>query len=117
MLPVVLLVEDDPLLFRAYSRALRSPHYDLELAQTPASALAEALTVGDRLKLLITDQNLNGKGEDLARDLRRRLPNLQVLILTGGDWESDEFEVLQKTGGLQALRTKVLEKLGVTRFS
>jgi DNA-binding response OmpR family regulator len=113
MLPVVLLVEDDILLLRLYARILRSPRYELEMATTPQQALSEALTAGDRLKLLITDQNLNGLGEALARDLCQRLPHLQVLILSGMDVET-EYETLAKPFEVETLRKKVLEKLGLT---
>jgi DNA-binding response OmpR family regulator len=114
MLPVVLLVEDDPMLLRTYGRALRSNLYELELVRTPAQALSEALQAGERLKLLITDQNLNGRGEALAHDLCRRLPQLQVLILSGESGLVVEgYEVLEKPFSLEVLRTKVLEKLDI----
>lgn len=113
MLPVVLLVEDDPVLLRTYKRSLRSPHYDLEVALKPSQALSEALLVGERLRLLITDQNLNGKGEELARDLCRRLPKLQVLILSGESNLNVEYEVLEKPFSVETLRAKVLEKLTI----
>lgn len=114
MLPVVLLVEDDPMLLRTYARVLRSPRYELELANNPQQALSEALTAGDRLKLLITDQNLNGLGEALARDLCQRLPHLQVLVLSGTPDLEIDYEVLAKPFGIEVLRAKVLEKLGLT---
>lgn len=114
MLPVVLLVEDDPVLLRTYGRALRqNSSYEVEVASTPAQALSEALLVAERLRLLITDQNLNGRGEDLARDLCRRLPKLQVLILSGESGLNVEYEVLEKPFSLDELRTKVLEKLDI----
>lgn len=114
MLPVVLLVEDDPLLLRTYARALRSPRYELELATNTQQALGEALSAGPRLKLLITDQNLNGLGEALADDLCKRLPGLQVLILSGDtSLKVEGYEVLPKPCSVGELRSKVLEKLGL----
>ncbi len=112
MLPVVLLVEDDPMLLRTYKRVLRSPLYELEMVRTPVQALFEALRIGIRLKLLITDQNLNGRGEDLARDLCRRLPQLQVLILSGEvGLKVEGYDVLEKPFEIDTLQAKVLEKL------
>jgi len=114
MLPVVLLVEDDPVLLRLYGRVLRSARYELELASTPAQALSEALRVGERLKLLITDQNLNGRGEDLARDLCRRLPHLKVLVLSGEvGLKVEGYDVLEKPFEIDVLQAKVLEKLDI----
>lgn len=114
MLPVVLLVEDEPTLLRTYARVLRSPRYELELATSPQQALGEALVAGERLRLLITDQNLNGLGEALADDLCLRLPGLQVLVLSGDHSLQAAYEVLLKPFGAEALRIKVLEKLGLT---
>lgn len=113
MLPVVLLVEDDPVLLRLYGRALRSALYELELVSTPAQALSEALRIGERLKLLITDQNLNGRGEDLARDLCRRLPQLQVLILSGEVGLNVGYDVLEKPFEIDVFQAKVLVKLDI----
>ncbi len=113
-LPVVILVEDDPLLLRVYARFLRSPQYELKLTSNPRQALAEAQLVGDRLKLLITDQNLNGLGEALADDLCGRLPDLQVIIVSGDTKPHDRYDTISKPFNLDDFRTRVLEKLGLT---
>lgn len=110
---MVLLVEDEPMLLRMYGRMLRDPRYELELVSTTAQALSRASLAGERLKLLITDQNLNGRGESLARDLCSRYPKLQVLILSGESGLNVGYEVMEKPFSIDELRTKVLEKLNI----
>jgi DNA-binding NtrC family response regulator len=114
MLSVVLLVEDDPQLLRAFSRMLRSSRYELVLATRPKQALSEALRARDRLRLLITDQNLNGLGEALADDLSSRIPGLRVLVLSGDPYLKTKYEILVKPFGIEGLRDKVLNKLGLS---
>jgi DNA-binding NtrC family response regulator len=114
MLPVVMLVEDDPLLVRACVRLLGSPKYELVIATNPQQALSEAALHGDRLKVLVTDQNLNGLGEALADDLRTRHPELQVIVLSGDTLLQTKYHTIHKPFGLEAFRKAILEKLGLT---
>jgi DNA-binding NtrC family response regulator len=116
MLPVVMLVEDDPQLMRAFSRMLRplSSRFELVVATRPKQALSEALRVGDRLKLLITEQHLNGSGEALADDLGSRFPGLRVVVLSGDHYLRTKYVVLVKPFTIEVFRSKVLEKLGLS---
>jgi DNA-binding NtrC family response regulator len=112
MLPVVLVVEDQPILLRTYGRMLKSPQYELVLASTPKQALNEALRAGDRLKVLITDQNLNGKGEALADNITSRFTGVRVLVTSGDAYLKTKYEVLVKPFDMSELQAKIFEKLG-----
>lgn len=114
MLPVVLLVEDEPLLLRTYVRLLRSPRYELVLANNTQQALTEAFSHGEHLKLLITDQNLNGRGEALADELCTRHLGLQVIVITGDSSLQTKYHTIPKPFGLEMFRRTILEKLGLT---
>lgn len=113
MLPVVLLVEDDPLLIRACVRLLKSTKYELVVANSPQQALTEAALYTDRLKVLVTDQNLNGLGEALADDLLTRHPDLQIIVLSGDTMLQTKYHTLHKPFGLEPFRKIILEKLGL----
>lgn len=114
MLPAVLMVEDEPLLLRTYVRLLRSPRYELVLANTPQQALTEAFRLGEQLKLLVTDQNLNGRGEALADDLCSRHPGLKVIVLSGDTALQTKYYTMSKPFGLEVFRKLILERLGLT---
>lgn len=97
MLPVVLVVEDDPVLLRAYGRILASPEYELVRASTYEEALQQAQQHASRLRVLVTDQCLgSGFGTELAKHLQGEFPDLQVLILTGDTNKVSGYNALLK---------------------
>jgi len=113
-LPVVLVVDDEVVLVTVLGRLLRSPSYEVLVVTTAAEARVVAQQVGERLRLLITDQNLmDGTGVGLADDLRvvRELP---VVLLTGDQFlEHETYEVFPKPFEVDDLRALVHRKLGL----
>jgi len=88
-LPRVLLVEDEPLI-----RMLTTDMLDaLGFATTEAATGAEALAIDDgalaALAGLVIDLGLPDQpGEEVARKLRQRRPDLPVILTTGADASS-----------------------------
>ncbi|WP_210528191.1 PAS domain-containing hybrid sensor histidine kinase/response regulator [Rubellimicrobium arenae] len=95
---VVLLVDDEDLVRMSMAEGLRELGYDVEDVGTAAEAL-EAVRMGFVPDVLVTDHIMPGMlGADLARELRERLPDLPVLMITGYAQLSPE-----QTRGLQVL--------------
>jgi CheY-like chemotaxis protein len=81
--PRVLVVDDEEPVRRFVDHALRTAGYETRLASDGASAL-EFATWFAPFDLLLTDlvmPSLNG--DELARRLRARRPDLKILYLTG----------------------------------
>ena len=81
--PLILLVDDDPVVRLTLSRALTDRGYEIRTAADGQSAI----TILSGLKALpaiaITDLEMAGiNGEDLARVLARRYPDLPVIFMT-----------------------------------
>jgi len=83
----VLVVEDDDGIGAGLVRALVSAGHTAELARTAAEARAAD---PDTFDLALLDLGLpDGDGLDLCRHLRRRRPEMPILILTARDTEAD----------------------------
>jgi two-component system, cell cycle sensor histidine kinase and response regulator CckA len=81
----VLVVDDEPLLLKSAERMLVARGLNVLGAIDGPSALRKAEQVGE-LELLVTDLCLPGMdGVELARHLRRWLPSLKVLFVSGLD--------------------------------
>jgi two-component system, cell cycle sensor histidine kinase and response regulator CckA len=79
----VLIVDDEEPIRELVQRVLERTGFTIVLASDGPSALAAADTI-DRLDLLITDLNMPAmSGEELARRLQIRDPDLKVLYVTG----------------------------------
>jgi two-component system cell cycle sensor histidine kinase/response regulator CckA len=79
----VLVVDDEAPVRELVQRVLERTGFTIVLASDGPSALAAADTIG-RLDLLITDLNMPAMGGDeLARRLQIRDPDLKVLYVTG----------------------------------
>ncbi len=81
----VLLVEDEPTLQYLTRQILLSQGYLVEVATSGDGALAVWRNFAGRIDLLMTDLNLPGKlgGDELARELLGRSPNLRVIFASG----------------------------------
>lgn len=123
---LVLLVEDDPLVRRFSRRALVRLGYTVIDASTAEQALAILQETGQSPQLLITDVVLPGrKGPELAAELRRRLPSLQVLFCSGYSGQlmtqsgqiAPEMDLLQKPYDADTLARRVRRALSRDRLS
>lgn len=105
--PRILVVDDDPGLLRLLTIRLRSQAYEVE----PASSGAEALTSASRFRpdLVITDLRMGQMdGIALLRELQRRWPGLNVIMLTAHGTIPDAVKATQS--GAFAFLTKPVEK-------
>ncbi|WP_262378519.1 ATP-binding protein [Luteimonas viscosa] len=114
----ILLVEDDAEVATLVEEMLRAIGYDVVHAMSAKAALG-ALADGRRIDLVFSDIMMPGdtNGIELAKELRRRRPELPVL-LTSGFAESTGSEavalgipVLRKPYAIEELRTAVQQQL------
>ena len=105
--PRILVVDDDPGLLRLLTIRLRSQKYEVEPADSAAKALE---TVGRfRPDLVITDLRMaEMDGIALLRELQRRWPSLNVIMLTAHGTIPDAVKATQL--GAFAFLTKPVEK-------
>jgi two-component system, cell cycle sensor histidine kinase and response regulator CckA len=111
----VLVVDDEDAIRRFVERVLREAGYHIIVAASGTEALAAASTT-DHVDLLLTDLMMPGmSGDELARRLRGKEPDLSVLYLTAfcdrlfADrmqlWEREAF--LEKPCSINGLREAV----------
>src|SRR5262249_41130216 len=82
-MPRILVVDDDRETCRFMDELLRDGDREIELAHTPAEALALAERGG--FDLVVSDINLNAdlSGLDLLRAFKRADPRLEVVLVSG----------------------------------
>jgi two-component system response regulator GlrR len=103
----ILVVDDDPGLLRLLTIRLRSEKYEVE----PADSAAKALSVitGFRPDLVVTDLRMaQMDGLALLKELKRRWPSLNVIVLTAHGTIPDAVRATQS--GAFAFLTKPVEK-------
>jgi CheY-like chemotaxis protein len=107
----VLVIDDEAPVRRFVARVLEQPGYDVHMAADAAQALTLAETAGP-FDILVTDLAMPDiQGDELARQLRARSPDLKILYLTGfcdrlfearaSLWEDEAF--LEKPVSVQGL--------------
>jgi len=105
--PRILVVDDDPGLLRLLTIRLRSQNYVVEPVDGPAKALAAVSRF--RPDLVITDLRMaEMDGIALLRELQRRWPSLNVIMLTAHGTIPDAVKATQS--GAFAFLTKPVEK-------
>jgi two-component system response regulator GlrR len=105
--PRILVVDDDPGLLRLLTIRLRSEKYEVEPVDS-ASAALEAIG-RFRPDLVVTDLRMAGMdGIELLRELQRRWPGLNVILLTAHGTIPDAVRATQ--AGAVAFLTKPVEK-------
>jgi len=105
--PRILVVDDDPGLLRLLTIRLRSQNYVVEPVDGPAKALAAVSRF--RPDLVITDLRMaEMDGIGLLRELQRRWPSLNVIMLTAHGTIPDAVKATQS--GAFAFLTKPVEK-------
>ena len=104
----ILVVDDEPAIRTLIRRYLKDDAIDLTIAATGAEALEAARNI-PKLSLLLTDVMMPElEGHELARQLRRREPDLKVLYLTG---HADRlFDAKQQLWDLEAFLEKPFTK-------
>jgi PAS domain S-box-containing protein len=86
----VLLVDDDESILQVTQRMLQRLGFSIQLARDARGALALAEDAGDRFQIAIVDSSLgHDDGIELAVALRRRRPDLPVLLMSGLDRRDD----------------------------
>ena len=114
----ILLVEDEPSVKRTIGRILRDAGYKV----LEAADATEALTITERyeyrIQLLLTDYLMPGvTGDELAREVRFRRPDIRVLMMSGYLGNRTEAlpvdgpTLLQKPFTAHALMSRVREAL------
>ena len=105
--PRILVVDDDPGLLRLLTIRLRSQKYEVEPAENAAKALAAIARF--RPDLVITDLRMpEMDGISLLRELQRRWPSLNIIMLTAHGTIPDAVKATQ--AGAFAFLTKPVEK-------
>lgn len=116
----VLLVEDEAAILNLSRKMLETLGYCVVPAGTPGEALRQADTLGNQIRLLITDvvmPEMNGK--DLAGLLLEKIPDLKCLFSSGYTADviahrgvlEEGVHFLQKPYSMQSLALKVREAL------
>ena len=78
----VLLVDDEPHVLSALTRALRNPGYEVLTAGSASQALAILLTT--KIKVIVADEKMEGmKGSELLAEVRQRFPHTVRILLSG----------------------------------
>jgi PAS domain S-box-containing protein len=112
----LLVVEDQAEVRRFVAEVLRGAGCRVHEAEDAEEALQVAERE-DRLDLLLTDVSMPGMdGEELARELTRRLPGLRVLLMSGYSRREQAlgWPVLAKPFGPERLVEEVRRALGGT---
>ena len=79
--PSILIVDDNALMLLTLTRILEQNDYSVLGASSASSALQ--LVKSKPVDLVITDYNLPGGGNELGPALKRLMPQLPVVVLSG----------------------------------
>jgi len=80
----VLAVDDDPSLLELLQEVLTPQGYKVLIASSGEEALKISTSQLEKIDLLLTDVLLPGiKGQDLAKELQTRCPDVNVLFMSG----------------------------------
>ena len=123
-LPLLLLVEDEPLIRALLVEGLEDGGYALAEAEDGEKAMAE-LDSAKRFVGLITDIRLGSgaSGWEVARHARQNAPGIAVVYVTGdgaGDWTAEGVPnsvLLQKPFAIAQVTTAISNLLNATDIS
>jgi DNA-binding response OmpR family regulator len=103
--PMVLVIDDEPLIQWSLGEAIREAGYPVELAATGAAAQAALATLDGKPLVVVLDLRLPDVLDlSLLRALRSRRPDAPVLVLSA--WASSDAAV----AAMQAGAARVLKK-------
>ena len=117
----VLVVEDNAEVGRFATDALAELGYATRLVGNATHALEELAVGADRFDAVFTDVVMPGMtGIELAQEIRRRYPDLPVVLTSGyshvlSEHGSHGFELLQKPYSIEQL-SRVLHRAGRRKF-
>jgi two-component system NtrC family sensor kinase len=117
----ILVVEDNAEVGRFTTDALSELGYATKLVSNAAHALEELEIGADRIDAVFTDVVMPGMtGIELAQEIRRRHPDLPVVLTSGyshvlSEHGSYGFELLQKPYSIEQL-SLVLHRAGRRKF-
>ena len=78
----LLILDEDRILLQSLSQFLRREGYDVSTTDRPVDAWNQL--EGGQIEILLTDVNMPGiKPADFLRDVRRRCPQVVVIVITG----------------------------------
>jgi CheY-like chemotaxis protein len=96
MPPVVLVVDDEPLILELTSAMLEDSGCQVVSADS-ASAALDLLMRDSRIELLLTDVRMPGmNGYDLAALARRSRPHLRIVVMSGDDRGREGYKLVRK---------------------
>ncbi|NRA32948.1 MAG: response regulator [Polyangiaceae bacterium] len=111
----ILVVEDEERVRLLMVRLLQDAGYTVMSTGSPAEAQEICAEHGDSIDLLLSDVVMPGRnGPELVAELRRSLPNLKVLFMTGyaADLEIDgDISIVNKPFNLPVLLGQIREVL------
>jgi CheY-like chemotaxis protein len=109
MTQLILLVDDNALALGVRRLVLEAARYEVLTASSASQALD--FVSAQRFDLVITDNTVTKSGQGLAAELRRLIPRLPVITLSGGSIPQHEFEppdyFLHKLDGPEEMLAKV----------
>ena len=80
----ILVVDDEPLVLKMFSTILRSRGYSVVDATSGGEALSKFAANSSDIRLLVTDIIMpRMNGIELATEVKRRVPHLKVLYVSG----------------------------------
>ena len=103
----LLLVDDDPLIRRSLAEVLRLEGYETFEAQSGADALRVLDDI--EVDLVVTDFNMpEVDGLELLRELRQRMPDVPVILVTGYGTVEQAVEAM-KAGAFDYVSKPILD--------
>ena len=102
--PLILLVDDEPMLRRSVRQLLRHSGYRVVTAADGEEALNLAIDHGDELAAVLSDIDMpRMDGLELRVALASMLPELPVVLMSGGTHRRDAPNLLRKPFRLATL--------------
>jgi CheY-like chemotaxis protein len=102
--PLLLYVEDEPLVQEIGVLTLESAGYGVVAAQSAPEAFSALTACGAAIKAVVTDIKLpgDGSGWDIAKRARELLPNIPVVYVSGGN--SHEWPAMGVPGSVMVAK-------------
>ena len=92
----ILVVDDEPAICDVARAALKAMHFKVLTANSGADGLVLAAENQTQLRAVITDLHMSGmNGVAFVRELKKTLPQVGVIVITGRMGESEEKELEQ----------------------